>query len=1270
MKKILTLLMVFVAVLLKAQSGEISGKLVDENGEGLYPATVIIVDATGKNTSTGTTTDFDGNYSIKPLKPGSYDVKYSYIGYAAQIQKGVLVRSDQTTQLEIKLNPASNLTIEVEVVAYKVPLIERGQTTIVNTLDKGDIKNRGTQSITELVATTAGVSEGANRGEISIRGGRPDATVYIINGRKVLGKPNVPVQSVEQLSVITGGVPARYGDATGGIVNITTKGPSAEYTGGLSFQTSQGLDAFGYNQANANLMGPIASKGKGKDKRVILGFSTSFEFLSQKDRSPSAIGVWQVKKDVLNNIKANPYIQNPNTGNINYSSEFLTFKDLYLTKAKPNNEQKDYKGVLQFDLSPVKNINFTFGGDVSYTKFHNLDDVYSYSLLNSENAPSVKELDYSVFGRFTHNVDLSKTKDGKERKTAVQNFVYSLQFDYEKYLSGYEDQDHKNNFFRYGYLGKIRSISDYEYTYKDITIDNKTYSGYVQTSIEPKNKGIGFTPGTENPLGTRFIEQFFQLKGEQKNANGEYIYKEDGYSASTLANEAKLDNTFRSNSVYGIWHNIGRQYYGYGTGTSASSRNDGNRDQYRARIEASFDILKPGSATTNKHSIEFGYEFDQRIQRSYSIFVGDLWSIANSSVNTHFVQDSLGYIFRINGKDYALNDPNRPAFGNTDTVIFGVRADKNSQTAFDRNLRKRLGYDDLKRIDIYNLSYDQLSLDLFSPSEIIEKLQGNITNRGYDYTGKLLTTTPTLQDFFSKKNADGDLLRQQGAFKPIYMAGYISDKFVYKDLGFLVGLRIDRYDANQYVLRDQYSLYDTKTKGEVGSLDGKLINHPANIGDDYAVYLSKYGKGAEIVGYRKGDEWFNKYGLPTTITAIKTSSGGNVNPLIDEKYEDRSKILGLVATDSFDANASFMKYKAKYTFMPRLQFSFNITDKAQFFAHYDILSQRPQSRNQLNLTEYLRWPTNSGLTIVNPNLKPETTIDYEFGFKQVVTKTSAVTISAYYKEYRNLIQIRKVTGAFPSDYFTYDNIDFVSTKGLNVIYDMRRVANFKFNINYTLQFAEGTGSDDRSQLNLADAGVPNYRTIYPVSFDSRHQINANIDFRFDEGKNYNGPIVGNKQILANFGINLLLQARSGTPYSSSANARDEASISPSGRASYLSLNGPRLPWSFKADLRINKDFAVNTSRKGEDKNSKKLYFTVYLLIQNLFNNANVLSVYSYTGNANDDGWLDAPSAQNTINSAVGTGSVQSYRDLYRASVNDPSKYSIPRRIFLGASFNF
>jgi hypothetical protein len=93
-----------------------------------------------------------------------------------------------------------------------------------------------------------------------------------------------------------------------------------------------------------------------------------------------------------------------------------------------------------------------------------------------------------------------------------------------------------------------------------------------------------------------------------------------------------------------------------------------------------------------------------------------------------------------------------------------------------------------------------------------------------------------------------------------------------------------------------------------------------------------------------------------------------------------------------------------------------------------------------------------------------------------------------------LIQRRKMLYAFPATYTTYDNIDFVSTKGLNVVYDMRRTGNFKANLNYTLQFAEGTGSDDGSQRFLVDADVANYRTIFPVSFDARHQLNAHYRF--------------------------------------------------------------------------------------------------------------------------------------------------------------------------------
>ncbi|MDZ7774782.1 MAG: hypothetical protein U5L09_03775 [Bacteroidales bacterium] len=48
-------------------------------------------------------------------------------------------------------------------------------------------------------------------------------------------------------------MPAQYGDATGGIINITTKGPSRDFGGGFSAQSSEYLDAYGYNRLGLNL---------------------------------------------------------------------------------------------------------------------------------------------------------------------------------------------------------------------------------------------------------------------------------------------------------------------------------------------------------------------------------------------------------------------------------------------------------------------------------------------------------------------------------------------------------------------------------------------------------------------------------------------------------------------------------------------------------------------------------------------------------------------------------------------------------------------------------------------------------------------------------------------------------------------------------------------------------------------------------------------------------------------------------------------------------
>ena len=79
------------------------------------------------------------------------------------------------------------------------------------------------------------------------------------------------------------------------------------------------------------------------------------------------------------------------------------------------------------------------------------------------------------------------------------------------------------------------------------------------------------------------------------------------------------------------------------------------------------------------------------------------------------------------------------------------------------------------------------------------------------------------------------------------------------------------------------------------------------------------------------------------------------------------------------------------------------------------------------------------------------------------------------------------------------------------------------------------------------------------------------------------------------------------------------------------------------------------------------YLNVYFQFLNLLNTQNVVNVYPYTGNPDDDGYLSAPEWQREINEQLDP---QSYRDLYSIFVDRPWYYSSPRTIRLGVIFNF
>lgn len=1269
MKKLFPLLsFVFFVFALRSQNGEISGKVTDENGEGVPVANVLLVDKNGTSTGRGATTDFDGNYSIKPLTPGKYNVQFSYVGYATSIEQGVVVNADKTTFLDKKLKPSSKELAEVEIVSYKVPLIDPGKTSSQNTVSAEEIANMPTRSVTDIAATTAGAFQADQGKGINVRGGRDESTEYYIDGVKVTGVPTLPATAIEQLQVITGGVPARYGDVTGGIVNITSKGPQGEFSGGIEYQTTQGLDAYGYNLVNGNLTGPIIKVGKKGDKnrKTIMGFFAAFEYLRQQDPNPSAIGVWQLHQDVLDSLRQFPLMKKQTTEGFNLRSENVTYKDMYKQKAKPNVVDNNYRGTGRIDIRPADNFTLTFGGSVVYRQYH--DWVEKYTLFNSENNPLNTQLNWRVFGRFTHNIQAKQnveeeTGDKKKKKSsAFQNAFYSVQVDYEKYITKYEDDTHGFNTFDYGYIGKYDVQQSPVFTYDTFGIGSQVFTGWKQVGYN--DTAVVFTPGTINPYGTRFTEQYYELLGA--NVNSEGGYEASGYNNENFASNLNqiqsnqaLINGQRSNIVYNIWYNTGRQYNGYGYGN--------DNDQYRVRLEGAFDILKPGAPSRNKHSFEFGVEFEQRIQRIYQVSPLGLWQRARSLANIHLDElDRNNPILLISGQQYSYNDPGRPAFYLTDTILFNRLYNAEKQTFFDKSLREAMGKSvtntDFINVDALDPRF--LNINMFSPEDLLADGASLVFYRGYDQYGTRLSKQPSFYDFFTKKREDGELARAIPAYRPIYTAAYISDRFYFKDLTFNVGVRFDRFDANQPVLKDEYSLYPILTKSEVGTLAGNAVSHPSNIGDDYYVYVDNTKNPTAVAGYRKNNIWYDKYGNEQTSgkAVAAASSTGTIQPYLKDATTD------IKDPDKFDPRGTFEDYKPKLIVMPRLQFSFNLTDRALFFAHYDILSQRPQSRSIMDPTDYLFFVDNIGGSIANPNLKPERTIDFELGFKQRVSNTSAFTISAFYREFRDQIQVRKIVNAYPKDYITFANIDFGTTKGFTLDFDMRRTGNFTMKANYTMQFAEGTGSDDASQSNLVNSNQPNFRTINALNYDARHIINVNMSYSYGEGKDYNGPVVKNHQILSNAGINLQLAARSGTPYTEQQFATPQGLEGQPGRPiTKGSINGSRLPWYFRVNMRVWKDFTFVTNKKKENANHHVFALQIYLMIQNLINSKNIVSVYRYTGTPDDDGYLSDPSSLSSIQGALNP---LGYQDQYAAYINRPDNYSLPRRIYLGASFNF
>ncbi len=1247
-KVLLTIGLLLMANVAVYAQGTLKGTITDaKTGEPL-PFVNIVVKQNGQQIRGGQT-DFDGMYTIKPLDVAKYDIEVSNIGYAKYIKTGVQIKASGFTIENVQMTPTATNLEEVVIVDYKAPIIEIGDASTSERITSDDIEHMTGNSVDALVATVGGVSY--NDGGTGTARGQ-DGMVKMQGGVRKHVSVDPPKELIAEINVILGGTPASIGEAIGGVQIITLKPPSPEFHGMvkydayLNYQLSNSLTFY--------IMGPLWKK-KSADgtERSIIGYRlngvasyTQFGMYRAKDRRYQ-----MVDDELVKYYEQNPLQYNPLTGEVNYTAEsglyadnFVEFKRLSKNDFHGDESRVPNLNSYSIMLQGALDIRFSDNATLALTADYYFGRGHSASVglipLNmSRNDAAVSENNYfSITADFTQRFAGEKeatadaTMPESKKGLTIQNIMYNITGSFSRSKSHSYNENFGSSIddiFKYGYIGqfvteKERSHADPSaYDYQGIQVMAREQDSW-------RDNITSFTPTTgSNSVLANYTSQLYGI-GEI----APYLTNFDN-----IRMFKGLVNGESPSNIFGLYYlnNVGVQ-------STPFSYSQSDFVYLQAKI----------SADVKNHQLEMGFQFDRSDYSSYNLRGAySIWTLMRQEANKHIQQ-------------LDKDNPNFRWEGNTLYIDYDRLYNAAQQEQFDIFFRTKVA--GLDKTDVTWLDIDRYSpedfvkaggINMFSADELFNQGTSYVDYYGYDHTGKKYNGKNWSLDDFYTQNAEG--YRYLPSFTPTYMAGYVQDQFRIDDLIFNIGVRVDFYDGNQYVLKDPYLLYESKTVKDLGSDYANEVYTGA--GDDWVVYVDDpEASHPTITGYRNGSTWYNASGVEVSSPSSVAGISGKATPYRTAKGQE-ARNNNTVGSEAFE------DYETQIVAMPRFAFSFPIGDKSQFKASYDIIARRPsEGAWQAPYLDYLYMSQKTLVT--NPNLKPEKVTNYELGFDQMLNKTSGFGITAYYKETRDLVQITQYAGADPNDaYYSYDNLDFMTIKGFTFSYDLRQSKNIRINANYTLQYAEGTGLSTTTMQEMIKEGYTTLKMLNPISDDRRHEIKGSVDFRYGSGSKYNGPTITRikkdengedrkveVKLLEDFGVNFLAVAQSGRPYTRQKSHTQQTIVG--------SYRGARLPWSFFFDVAIDKSWTFKVG-----KHNRPTALNAAITIKNLFDTRNVAGVFAVTGNPADDGYLTDPETQTTINSYLDP---QSFRDLYNITYlgNAVWNYTNPRSIRLTLTYSF
>ncbi len=315
---------------------------------------------------------------------------------------------------------------------------------------------------------------------------------------------------------------------------------------------------------------------------------------------------------------------------------------------------------------------------------------------------------------------------------------------------------------------------------------------------------------------------------------------------------------------------------------------------------------------------------------------------------------------------------------------------------------------------------------------------------------------------------------------------------------------------------------------------------------------------------------------------------------------------------------------ARYQVSPRFGVAFPISSTGVIRFSAGLFFQVPRLEWIYRNPNYEIDPRAGQIAYGNAAINPERTLHFEIALQQALTDALGFELTLFSKDFRNL-----TTEQITRDVATtkivrrFINNDVGTSRGVTLSIFQRPIGPLSWNVDYTLQFAEGTASDPEEAFQRFQSNLDDIKVLERLNWDRRHVLNNRITL---------APSTG-------LSVTMINRWRTGLPYTT---VRDFVT-------SYQSNNDDQ-PSAFTSDLRLyySPPFIPDN-------------FQLTALVVNLFDAQIHEDVFASTGRADEDVTLELFRRSDT-----GVGGVNSLEEFFLA----PYRFSEPRRVTLGALFTF